>query len=194
MKLSSWTSWPVVSDRPDAFRPGYARSNQVILVWLILVAILGGALWVLICRLHQDQGAGNSLTDQAIPLLFSDSPPSSSLPSRSSSPFARLTPAVPGSQTGETYRHKATNRAVFYLDGVEVLSLKLYLGQPVVQFSLVTKPSVVFETTPDRGIAFVDSDCPDKVCVHTGVLKSPNSMAACLPNHLVLVIESIDTD
>lgn len=159
-------------------------------------------MWNLLCRFNQDHRVDESLSDHALPLIDSSSTVSSkaSLFSHSySSPSyesdgAEPRPAVPGSQEKGAYRYKATSRAVFYLDGEEIFSLKLYLGQPEVQFSLVAKPSVVFATTQDRGISFVASDCPDKVCIHTGVLKAPNSMAACLPNHLVLVIESIDSD
>lgn len=136
----------------------------------------------------------DAFLDRAHPLLRPGSSPGPSSLGDSSFPSSSLAPALPGSQERGTYRYKATTQAVFYLDGEEVFSLKLYLGQPEVQFSLVAKPSVVFATSQDRGIAFIDSDCPDKVCVHTGVLRASNSMAACLPNRLILVLEPINSD
>ncbi|MDR3255458.1 MAG: NusG domain II-containing protein [Synergistaceae bacterium] len=33
---------------------------------------------------------------------------------------------------------------------------------------------------------FVASDCPDKVCIHTGFLTKPGQAAACLPNRVVI--------
>ena len=35
-------------------------------------------------------------------------------------------------------------------------------------------------------ICVCDADCPDKVCVHTGVLKSENLPIVCLPHKLVI--------
>ena len=47
---------------------------------------------------------------------------------------------------------------------------------------------VTFERAADGSIAFVESDCPDQVCVHTGYLRRVGEFAACLPNDLVLII------
>ncbi|APH17144.1 hypothetical protein NPD5_1715 [Clostridium sporogenes] len=42
----------------------------------------------------------------------------------------------------------------------------------------------------DKGsIRFIDADCPDKVCVKSGVLKKPGETAACLPHKLIITIE-----
>ncbi len=38
-------------------------------------------------------------------------------------------------------------------------------------------------------ICFSESDCPDKVCVHTGWLSKPGQTAVCLPNRVVITIE-----
>ncbi|MDR1137219.1 MAG: NusG domain II-containing protein, partial [Synergistaceae bacterium] len=34
-------------------------------------------------------------------------------------------------------------------------------------------------------IGFVRSDCPDKICVHSGFLSVPGQSAVCLPNRVV---------
>lgn len=39
-------------------------------------------------------------------------------------------------------------------------------------------------------IAFVESDCPDKICVHTGKLEKAGDIAVCVPNKLSVVIKS----
>ncbi|AUM94278.1 TPA: NusG domain II-containing protein [Clostridium botulinum] len=45
----------------------------------------------------------------------------------------------------------------------------------------------------DNGsIRFIDADCPDKVCVKSGVLKKPGETAACLPHKLIITIEKND--
>jgi hypothetical protein len=41
----------------------------------------------------------------------------------------------------------------------------------------------------DGAIAFIESDCPGKECIHAGWLKTPGSSAACLPNHVSVTIE-----
>jgi hypothetical protein len=54
-------------------------------------------------------------------------------------------------------------------------------------FSLPSAPHVVFEVRGGR-IAFVQSDCPDRICIHAGFQGRPGQMAACLPNRLVVHI------
>ena len=54
-------------------------------------------------------------------------------------------------------------------------------------FSIPQCPQVLLEVRDGR-CAFVRSDCPDQVCVHTGFLGTPGQYAACLPNQMVLKI------
>jgi len=54
-------------------------------------------------------------------------------------------------------------------------------------FHFSQNPAVVFQVK-DGAIAFVASDCPDKICVKTGFISHPGQMAACLPNHVVIKI------
>ncbi|KIN80595.1 NusG domain II-containing protein [Clostridium botulinum] len=43
-------------------------------------------------------------------------------------------------------------------------------------------------------IRFIDADCPDKVCIKSGVLKKPGETAACLPHKLIITIEKNDKE
>ena len=53
-------------------------------------------------------------------------------------------------------------------------------------FSIPQDENVVFHLDKDGTIAFVESDCPDKVCIHAGKLKTAGQFAACLPNGIVI--------
>lgn len=48
-------------------------------------------------------------------------------------------------------------------------------------------PNIIF-SVKDGSIAFLHSDCPDKVCVNTGYIKSIGQVAVCLPNKTVVKI------
>jgi hypothetical protein len=37
-------------------------------------------------------------------------------------------------------------------------------------------------------VGFIASDCPDKICVHTGFLSFPGQAAVCLPNKVVVQV------
>ncbi|MEG0853230.1 MAG: NusG domain II-containing protein [Angelakisella sp.] len=50
---------------------------------------------------------------------------------------------------------------------------------------------ITFEVK-DHAIRFLDSDCPDKVCVHSGFLKRDMDIASCLPNNTVLTVSVED--
>jgi hypothetical protein len=39
-------------------------------------------------------------------------------------------------------------------------------------------------------VGFVRSDCPDKICVHSGFLSIPGQSAVCLPNRVVVKVAS----
>lgn len=55
-------------------------------------------------------------------------------------------------------------------------------------FSIPKDENVVFHLYQDGSIAFAESDCPDKVCIHAGKLKMAGQFAACLPNGIVMKI------
>ena len=50
-------------------------------------------------------------------------------------------------------------------------------------------PSVKIEVR-DGKIGFIESDCPDKVCIHTGFLSTAGQTAVCLPNAVSVVVRS----
>ena len=55
-------------------------------------------------------------------------------------------------------------------------------------FSIPQNAHVIFHQYKDGSIAFVESDCPDKVCIHAGKLRTAGQFAACLPNGIVMKI------
>lgn len=57
---------------------------------------------------------------------------------------------------------------------------KVSLSQDKI-FSVPEKENIKFEIK-DGGIRFKESDCPDKICVHTGFIKNTAQTAVCLPN------------
>lgn len=58
-------------------------------------------------------------------------------------------------------------------------------------FSIEQLPGVIFEVNDGR-VQFAASDCPDQVCVHTGLIGEPGQFAACLPNRVAIQIEADD--
>ena len=58
------------------------------------------------------------------------------------------------------------------------------------RFSIPQKPNVVFHEYADGSIRFEESDCPDKVCIHAGRLRTVGQFAACLPNAVTMKIEA----
>ena len=57
-------------------------------------------------------------------------------------------------------------------------------------FSIPSKENVKFHLYTDGSIAFVESDCSDKVCINTGKINTVGETAACLPNGLLVKIDS----
>jgi len=81
--------------------------------------------------------------------------------------------------------------------GVEVLRGHVYVGGVLVEtlylddseksFILSRSPRIELSVS-ERGVAFIRSDCPNQVCVHTGWLNRPGQFAACIPYQVLLVI------
>ncbi|MBN7774606.1 NusG domain II-containing protein [Clostridium aminobutyricum] len=78
-------------------------------------------------------------------------------------------------------------KAEIYSYSKLVKSVDLTAGEDK-NFSIPENTKVVFHLYKDGSIAFVESDCPDKVCIHAGKLKTTGQFAACLPNGIVLKI------
>jgi hypothetical protein len=44
----------------------------------------------------------------------------------------------------------------------------------------------------DGAIRFIESSCPDKVCIHSGNLRHGGESAACLPNRVLVRVVAED--
>lgn len=73
-------------------------------------------------------------------------------------------------------------------DGEVVMEIDLLKAENKV-FTLEQNPKVSFEIK-DQKIAFVNVDCPDKICEKGGFLHRPNETSICLPNRTTLNIKS----
>jgi len=54
-------------------------------------------------------------------------------------------------------------------------------------FSLEKIPQIKFEIK-DKKIRFIDSNCPDKICINTGFIGIAGQTAVCLPNAVSIKI------
>ena len=54
-------------------------------------------------------------------------------------------------------------------------------------------PSVKIQVK-DGKIGFTESDCPDKVCIHTGFLSTEGQTAVCLPNAVSVIVRGDDDE
>lgn len=81
--------------------------------------------------------------------------------------------------------------AEIYYESKLVKTVKMTEGKDE-DFSLPQVPKVVFHLFTDGSIAFVESDCPDKVCIKSGHLHLVGQFAACLPNQLYMKIVAAD--
>jgi len=92
--------------------------------------------------------------------------------------------------------------AAFYIIGIRAEQEAvphcsvIYNRQPVLTLELTENRTISFSDLPqvrfivhNGSIAFLESDCPDQICVNTGFIGTPGQSAACLPNRIVLAIE-----
>jgi hypothetical protein len=84
------------------------------------------------------------------------------------------------------FGHSGTTAEIYYKSEL-VKTVALTSGADT-SFSIPEVPSVVFHQYPDGSIAFVESDCPDKICIRSGRLHLAGQMAACLPNQVYVKI------
>jgi len=62
------------------------------------------------------------------------------------------------------------------------------------EFYLLQNPLIRFAVR-DGAVGFIESDCPDKICVNTGFLRYNGQMAVCLPNRVsIRVVGKDDLD
>lgn len=55
-------------------------------------------------------------------------------------------------------------------------------------FSIPQDKNVTFHLYKDGSIRFEESDCPDKICIKSGKLKTVGETAACIPNKIFMKI------
>jgi len=60
-------------------------------------------------------------------------------------------------------------------------------------FSINSIQNIKFEIKENK-IRFIESDCPDKVCIHTGFIGTIGQTAVCLPNNVSIKIIPINGD
>lgn len=84
------------------------------------------------------------------------------------------------------FSDKATKAEIYYNSKL-VETVELTAGEERT-FSIPQKDKVVFQLDKEGNIRFIESDCPDKVCIHAGKLHMVGQSAACLPNGIVLKI------
>lgn len=82
-------------------------------------------------------------------------------------------------------------KAEIYYGSKLVATVDLNKGEDR-EFSIPEEPHVILHLYRDGSIGFIASDCPDKVCVRTGLLRKVGQSAACLPNRVILKIVPID--
>ncbi len=61
------------------------------------------------------------------------------------------------------------------------------------EFSVNGFENVIFKVE-DGAIAFMSSDCPDKICVNTGFIRHKGQSAVCLPNRLAVRIAEANNE
>lgn len=75
------------------------------------------------------------------------------------------------------------------IDGETVLELPL---SDVTEPQEITLKNGIRLKAEQHTICFLQSDCPDGLCVKVGALKKPGDVAACLPNKTVVSIRGGD--
>lgn len=81
---------------------------------------------------------------------------------------------------------KAARAEIYYYSEL-VETVDLLPGQEKT-FSIAQEENVVFRLDKEGNIQFIQSDCPDKVCIKAGKLHMVGQSAACLPNGIVVKI------
>lgn len=78
-------------------------------------------------------------------------------------------------------------KAEIYYDNQLIETVDLNRGVDKT-FSIPQDDNVIFHLYKDGSICFEESDCPDKICIKSGKLKTVGETAACIPNKIFLKI------
>jgi len=88
-----------------------------------------------------------------------------------------------------TFGHEQGAVCEIKINGKTAHTIKL--SEQEHEFILPENPHIKFKIK-DNAIAFISSDCPDKICVNTGRLKYAGQSAACMPNRVSIHITGGD--
>lgn len=88
---------------------------------------------------------------------------------------------------------KKRAKAEIYYNNSLVKTVALNTGVDE-KFSIPQNKHVVFHLYKDGSIRFEESDCPDKICIKTGKIKTVGETAACIPNKIFVKIVSADNN
>ncbi len=80
--------------------------------------------------------------------------------------------------------------AVITVDGTVIGEKNLRTNAPKEQFTVAGKNGNVTLETEGGGIRIVESPCPDQTCVKTGRIEKKGQAIVCVPNHLVIKIQT----
>ena len=80
-------------------------------------------------------------------------------------------------------------KAEIYFKSQLVETIELSGGEDRI-FSIPQKQNVTLHLNEEGSINFEHSDCPDKVCINAGKLRTVGESAACLPNEIIIKIVS----
>lgn len=92
------------------------------------------------------------------------------------------------------YSNMASGRKVkaeIYYYSTLVETIELTAGQERT-FTISQNENVVLRIDNEGNIQFIESDCPDKVCINTGKIHLAGQSAACLPNGIVVKVVPAD--
>lgn len=93
---------------------------------------------------------------------------------------------------GAEFINKNRTVAVITLEGKELYLIDLTKENTT--FVISTKYGTNTVTVQKGEIRITSADCPDKLCVKHGALKSVSSPIVCLPNKLVISLQKNDAD
>lgn len=86
----------------------------------------------------------------------------------------------------KVFSNKSAKAEIYYNNQlVETVDLNTGVDKT---FSIPQDKDVIFHLYKDGSIAFEESDCPDKICIKTGKLKTVGETAACIPNKIFIKI------
>lgn len=83
---------------------------------------------------------------------------------------------------------KSGSYAVISLNGETVMKKSL---SDEGTFTVPQIPNMEFEIA-DGGVRVKSSDCPDKICVKTGLVSHEGMSAVCMPNRVIVTVEGTD--